>query len=51
MTPLLQLKDLTVTYETAGGDIPAVRGVDLTLDPGGTLGVAGSPAPASPRSR
>jgi ABC-type glutathione transport system ATPase component len=41
VTPLLQLKDLTVTYETAGGDIPAVRGVDLTLDPGGTLGVAG----------
>ncbi|MEU5264711.1 ABC transporter ATP-binding protein [Amycolatopsis sp. NPDC021455] len=41
MTPLLQLKDLTVTYTTAGGDVPAVRGVDLALDPGGTLGVAG----------
>ncbi|GAB3145664.1 ABC transporter ATP-binding protein [Amycolatopsis stemonae] len=41
MTPLLQLKDLTVTYTTAGGDVPAVRGVDLTLDPGDTLGVAG----------
>ncbi|WP_410670201.1 nickel ABC transporter ATP-binding protein NikE [Amycolatopsis sp. cmx-4-68] len=41
MTALLQLKDLTVTYTTAGGEIPAVRGVDLTLDPGGTLGIAG----------
>jgi ABC-type glutathione transport system ATPase component len=41
VTPLLQLKDLAVTYRTGGGDVPAVRGVDLTLDPGGTLGVAG----------
>ena len=41
MTPLLQLKDLAVTYRVGEKDIPAVRGVDLTLDPGGTLGVAG----------
>ncbi|MCR6482347.1 ABC transporter ATP-binding protein [Amycolatopsis sp. OK19-0408] len=40
-TPLLQLKNLAVTYETGGEDVPAVRGVDLSLDPGGTLGVAG----------
>jgi peptide/nickel transport system ATP-binding protein len=41
VTPLLQLKDLAVTYRVGEKDIPAVRGVDLTLDPGGTLGVAG----------
>jgi ABC-type glutathione transport system ATPase component len=40
-TPLLQLKDLTVTYVVGEQDVPAVRGVGLTLDPGGTLGVAG----------
>ncbi len=40
-TPLLQLKDLTVTYAVGEQEVPAVRGVDLTLDPGGTLGVAG----------
>ncbi|WP_134732258.1 MULTISPECIES: nickel ABC transporter ATP-binding protein NikE [Amycolatopsis] len=41
MTALLELKNLGVTYRTGGGDVPAVRGVDLTLDAGGTLGVAG----------
>ena len=41
MTALLQLKNLNITYTTRGGDVPAVRGVDLTLNPGETLGVAG----------
>ncbi|MEV0070265.1 ABC transporter ATP-binding protein [Amycolatopsis sp. NPDC050768] len=41
MTALLELKNLGVTYRTGGGDIPAVRGVDLRLEAGGTLGVAG----------
>jgi len=41
VTALLQLKDLNVTYATGGTDVHAVRGVDLTLDPGGTLGIAG----------
>ena len=40
-SPLLQLKDLNVTYVVGEQDVPAVRGVGLTLDPGGTLGVAG----------
>ncbi|WP_103352682.1 ABC transporter ATP-binding protein [Amycolatopsis sp. CA-128772] len=40
-TPLLQLTGLTVTYAVGDTDVPAVRGVDLTLEPGGTLGVAG----------
>ena len=41
MTALLQLKDLNVTYATGAAVVHAVRGVDLTLDPGGTLGIAG----------
>ncbi|WP_033287934.1 nickel ABC transporter ATP-binding protein NikE [Amycolatopsis jejuensis] len=40
-TTLLELKNLGVTYRTGSGDVPAVRGVDLRLDAGGTLGVAG----------
>ncbi|WP_206794949.1 ABC transporter ATP-binding protein [Amycolatopsis sp. MtRt-6] len=40
-TPLLQLTDLNVTYAVGDKEVPAVRGVGLTLDPGGTLGVAG----------
>lgn len=40
-TPLLQIEDLTVTYSTAQGDLPAVRGLDLSLQPGETLGIAG----------
>ena len=38
---LLELRDLTVTYRTAGGPVPAVRGVNLTVDAGQTLGLAG----------
>ncbi|MEV2275197.1 ABC transporter ATP-binding protein [Nocardiopsis sp. NPDC049922] len=41
MTTLLDVRDLHVAYRSARGDVPAVRGVDLTLDAGGTLGVAG----------
>ena len=41
MTGLLDVRDLQVTYSGSGGDIPAVRGVNLSLDPGDTLGIAG----------
>jgi peptide/nickel transport system ATP-binding protein len=38
---VLELRDLSVTYRTAGGAVPAVRGVDLTIDVGETVGLAG----------
>ncbi len=38
---LLQVEDLTVTYRTADGPVPAVRGVSLAVEQGTTLGVAG----------
>ncbi|MEV0594560.1 ABC transporter ATP-binding protein [Nonomuraea cavernae] len=41
MTALLELDDLSVTYRIAAGEVPAVRGVSLSLDSGAALGVAG----------
>ncbi|WP_084723413.1 ABC transporter ATP-binding protein [Streptomonospora alba] len=37
----LEVDDLSVSYRTAGGEIPAVRGVSFGLEPGRKLGVAG----------
>ena len=38
---LLELRDVHVTYASSSGPVPAVRGVDLTVDRGRVLGVAG----------
>ncbi|MEV6413082.1 ABC transporter ATP-binding protein [Kribbella sp. NPDC051718] len=38
---LLELDSLSVTYRIASGDVPAVRGVSLSLEAGEALGVVG----------
>ena len=38
---VLSVRDLRVTYRTKGGDVPAVRGVDLDIARGKVLGLAG----------
>ena len=38
---VLSVRDLKVTYRTKGGDVPAVRGVDMEIDRGQVLGLAG----------
>jgi peptide/nickel transport system ATP-binding protein len=39
--PLLEFRGTTVHYRSPHGPVPAVRGVDLTVDTGQTLGIAG----------
>ena len=39
--PLLSVRNLHVTYHTTAGPLPAVRGVDIDLPAGETLGLAG----------
>ncbi|MDN4638713.1 ABC transporter ATP-binding protein [Agreia sp. PsM10] len=39
--PLLQIRDLQVGFKTQRGFIPAVKGVDLTLNAGQTLAIVG----------
>ena len=38
---ILSVRDLSITYRTASGDVPAVRGVSFDLARGGSLGLAG----------
>ncbi|MFB8101244.1 ABC transporter ATP-binding protein [Streptomyces sp. DSS69] len=39
--PLLEVRNLTVTYGSGAGAVPAVRGVDLRVEAGQKLGIAG----------
>jgi peptide/nickel transport system ATP-binding protein len=39
--PVLDLVDVTVTYATSEGPLPAVRGINLTVAPGEVVGLAG----------
>ena len=41
MTDLLSMRGVSVTYRTEGGDVPAVRDVDLDLAKGEIVGIAG----------
>ena len=38
---LLEVRDLHITYQSADGDVPAVRGVDMDIAAGETVGLAG----------
>jgi len=39
--PVLEIRDLRVTFPTESGNVQAVRGVDVTVGPGEMLGVVG----------
>ena len=39
--PLLSVRDLNVSYSTAGGDVPAVQGVNLEVHPGQMTAIVG----------
>jgi ABC-type oligopeptide transport system ATPase subunit len=43
MKPLMQLRNLTTVYPTKRGVVRAVDSINLTVQPGGVLGLVGSP--------
>lgn len=40
-TPILEVRDLAISYRTRKGDVPAVRGVNFSVGPGETMGIVG----------
>jgi hypothetical protein len=60
-TPLLEIRDLAITFKTDSGEVQAVRNAHLTIMPGETVAIVGesgsgkstiqvSPPPPSPLS-
>jgi peptide/nickel transport system ATP-binding protein len=41
MSPILEIRDLSVAYRTPGGDVRAVEGVNLALNAGEVVGLCG----------
>ena len=41
VAPVLEIEDLSITYRSRGGDVNALRHVDLALRPGEVVGLAG----------
>src|SRR6201996_2860953 len=41
MSPVLDIKDLSIAYQSAGGDVRAVEQVNLSLHPGEVVGLCG----------
>ena len=41
--PVLEVKDLAITYKTRKRDVPAVRGVTFNVHQGETVGVVENP--------
>ncbi|MCY0903434.1 ABC transporter ATP-binding protein [Arthrobacter sp. H14-L1] len=39
--PLLELRDLAITFDTSSGEVPAVRNANLTIMPGETVAIVG----------
>ena len=45
---LLNIRNLSVDFQTSGGQFRAVDGVDVTVDQGDVLAIVGNPARANP---
>lgn len=41
LKPLLEIRDLAITFKTGGGDVQAVRNAHLTMMPGETVAIVG----------
>ncbi|MET3718181.1 MULTISPECIES: ABC transporter ATP-binding protein [unclassified Arthrobacter] len=41
LEPLLEIRDLAITFKTGGGDVQAVRSAHLTIMPGETVAIVG----------